>query len=205
GVTISLNATAGLVTSFDLNEQSLEDADYTDGREILQAEAYVAGDGAGGYLQQGYHYEGNDAELAEDQIEYGGEQAENEIYPDEVLDIEINDPLDDEFQEDDYSQDYSGQQTMLEVHVESQNEGQDEEASTHLMEAEEGENETEQEEDLKEESDEEEDDDEESGRLRFKSERTDNTVIRLSDAASKRRNIPETLGASRSATQLLLF
>lgn len=48
--------------------------------------------------------------------------------------------------------------------------------------------------DVKEESDEEEEDSEESGRLRFKTERKDDTVVRLSDASSKRRNIPDTLG-----------
>lgn len=55
----------------------------------------------------------------------------------------------------------------------------------------------EEEEDTKEESDDEDDDDEESGRLRFKTERKDATVVRLSDAARKRRNIPETLGELR--------
>lgn len=48
--------------------------------------------------------------------------------------------------------------------------------------------------DVKEESEEEEEDDETSGCRRFKTERKDVTVVRLSDAASKRRNIPETLG-----------
>lgn len=52
--------------------------------------------------------------------------------------------------------------------------------------------------DMKEDSDEDEEDDEESERLRFKTERKDSTVVRLSDAASKRRKIPETLGASHS-------
>ena len=56
------------------------------------------------------------------------------------------------------------------------------------------EKEQEAEEDMKEESDEEEEDDEESGRLSFKTERKDVSVVRLADAASKRRNIPETLG-----------
>lgn len=51
------------------------------------------------------------------------------------------------------------------------------------------------EEETKEESDEEEDEEDEgSGRIRFKSERTDSAVVRLADAGSKRRNIPETLG-----------
>lgn len=48
--------------------------------------------------------------------------------------------------------------------------------------------------DVKEESEEEEEDDETPGCRRFKTERKDVTVVRLSDAASKRRNIPETLG-----------
>lgn len=43
-------------------------------------------------------------------------------------------------------------------------------------------------------SDDEDDDDEESGRIRFKTERKEGTVIRLTDAARKRRNIPDTLG-----------
>lgn len=50
----------------------------------------------------------------------------------------------------------------------------------------------------KEESDEEDDEDEESGRLRFKSERKDGGVVRLSDS-SKRRSIPETLGTVLSS------
>ena len=54
--------------------------------------------------------------------------------------------------------------------------------------------------DTKEESDEEDEDDEGSGRLRFKSERKDATVVRIADAASKRRNIPETLGMSFSSS-----
>ena len=50
------------------------------------------------------------------------------------------------------------------------------------------------EEETKEESDEEEEEDEESGRIRFKSERKDGAVVRLGDAGTKRRNIPDTLG-----------
>lgn len=53
------------------------------------------------------------------------------------------------------------------------------------------------EEETREESDEEDDEDEESGRIRFKSERKDAVVVRLSDA-SKRRSIPETLGTNCS-------
>lgn len=60
--------------------------------------------------------------------------------------------------------------------------------------------------DVKEESDEDEEEDEESERLRFKTERKDSTVVRLSDATNKRRNIPETLGtAANGAIRLSTF
>lgn len=49
------------------------------------------------------------------------------------------------------------------------------------------------EEETKEETDDEDEEDEESGRVRFRSERKEGVVVRLADA-SKRRNIPETLG-----------
>lgn len=62
------------------------------------------------------------------------------------------------------------------------------------------ENEAVPEEETKEESDEEDEEDEESGRIRFKSERKDGAVVRLADAGSKRRNIPETLGRSVSCS-----
>lgn len=55
------------------------------------------------------------------------------------------------------------------------------------------ENEALPEEGTKEESDDEDEEDEESGRVRFRSERKEGVVVRLADA-SKRRNIPETLG-----------
>lgn len=57
---------------------------------------------------------------------------------------------------------------------------------------------------IKEESDEEDDDDEESGRLRFKTERKEGTIIRLSDVTRERRNIPETLELSAEAKAALL-
>lgn len=56
------------------------------------------------------------------------------------------------------------------------------------------ENETLPVEQTQEESEEEDDEGEESGRIRFKSERKEGAVVRLADAGSKRRNIPETLG-----------
>ncbi|XP_041102808.1 RNA-binding protein 33-like isoform X1 [Polyodon spathula] len=214
GVAISLNATAGLVTSFDVtksdHDHSLDEAEYREsGDENVGAEDYEGGEGlegVEGYSQEEYaeQYEASDTELAGDHMEYTGEQAEEEMYSDEVLDIEINDPMDDEFQDEDYSQSYSGQQTVLEV------EGEAEEQEMHVavqergIEPEEVENETEQEVEAKEESDEEEDEDEESCRLRFKTERKDATVIRLSDAASKRRNIPETLELSEEAKATLM-
>lgn len=55
------------------------------------------------------------------------------------------------------------------------------------------ESETLPEEKTKEETDDEDEEDEESGRMRFRSERKEGVVVRLADA-SKRRNIPETLG-----------
>lgn len=58
--------------------------------------------------------------------------------------------------------------------------------------------------DVKEESDEEDDDDEESGRLRFKTERKEGTIIRLSDVTRERRNIPETLGNFFCLSPILL-
>uniref|UniRef100_A0A8D2AU96 RNA binding motif protein 33 n=1 Tax=Sciurus vulgaris TaxID=55149 RepID=A0A8D2AU96_SCIVU len=120
--------------------------------------AYHKSDGPDVYTQE-YpeegQYEGHDAELTEDQIEYGEEPEEEQLYSDEVLDIEINEPLDE----------FTGGMETLELQK-----------------------------DIKEESDEEEDDDEESGRLRFKTERKEGTIIRLSDVTRERRNIPETLG-----------
>lgn len=50
------------------------------------------------------------------------------------------------------------------------------------------------EEETKEDTDDEDEEDEETGRVRFRSERKEGVVVRLADA-SKRRNIPETLGA----------
>ena len=66
------------------------------------------------------------------------------------------------------------------------------------------ENEAAPEEETKEESDEEDEEDEESGRIRFKSERKDGAVVRLADAGSNRRNIPETLGTNYSNCELIL-
>ncbi|KAF6276220.1 RNA binding motif protein 33 [Rhinolophus ferrumequinum] len=160
GVTVSLNATSGMVTSFELsdntNDQSGEqESEYEQGEDEL---VYHKSDGselyAHEYPEEG-QYEGHAAELAEDHIEYVEEPEEEQLYSDEVLDIEINEPLDE----------FTGGMETLELQKE-----------------------------IKEESDEEDDDDEESGRLRFKTERKEGTIIRLSDVTRERRNIPETLG-----------
>ncbi|XP_054548758.1 RNA-binding protein 33 [Talpa occidentalis] len=170
GVTISLNPTSGMVTSFELsdttNDQSGEqESEYEQGEDEL---AYPKSDGSELYAQE-YpeegQYEGHDAELPEDHIAYVGEPEEEQLYSDEVLDIEINEPLDE----------FTGGMETLELQK-----------------------------DIKEESDEEDDDDEESGRLRFKTERKEGTIIRLSDVTRERRNIPETLELSAEAKAALL-
>uniref|UniRef100_A0A8C9Q1Y6 RNA-binding protein 33 n=1 Tax=Spermophilus dauricus TaxID=99837 RepID=A0A8C9Q1Y6_SPEDA len=171
GVTINLNTTSGMVTSFELsdntNDQSGEqESEYEQGEDEI---AYHKSDGPELYTQEypeeGQYDEGHDTELPEDQIEYGEEPEEEQLYSDEVLDIEINEPLDE----------FTGSMETLELQK-----------------------------DVKEESDEEEDDDEESGRLRFKTERKEGTIIRLSDVTRERRNIPETLELSAEAKAALL-
>lgn len=99
GVTVSLNTTSGIVTSFELsdntNDQSGEqESEYEQGEDELayhkpeEQELYTQE-----YPEEG-QYEGHDPELSEDQIEYGDEPEEEQLYNDEVLDIEINEPLD---------------------------------------------------------------------------------------------------------------
>ncbi|XP_034495809.1 RNA-binding protein 33 isoform X4 [Ailuropoda melanoleuca] len=170
GVTISLNTTSGMVTSFELsdntNDQSGEqESEYEQGEDEL---VYHKSDGselyAHEYPEEG-QYEGHDAELTEDHMEYVEEPEEEQLYNDEVLDIEINEPLDE----------FTGGMETLELQK-----------------------------DVKEESDEEDDEDEESGRLRFKTERKEGTIIRLSDVTRERRNIPETLELSAEAKAALL-
>ncbi|XP_064805089.1 RNA-binding protein 33-like isoform X1 [Oncorhynchus masou masou] len=194
GQGVSLNATLG---EFD---QQVNPVDYTDD----------LGDVERGYQQEGGEYvdeysQPNDMEMPDGQMEYSGEQAEGDgIYQDEVLDIQINEPLDDEFQVDDYSASYrDGEQPEhLGEQAEQQEAPEGEEGEDSQL-AEEAENEPEPEEEVKEEEDEdeEEDDDGQSGRLRFKTERKDVTsgIVRLADAANKRRNIPETLELSEEA------
>ncbi|KAG7224970.1 hypothetical protein INR49_014886 [Caranx melampygus] len=90
-----------------------------------------------------------------------------------------------------------------EVGGEQQQEEEEEDTAedSQVFDTDEVENEAVPEEETKEESDEEDEEDEESGRIRFKSERKDGAVVRLADAGSKRRNIPETLELSEKAKQ----
>ncbi|XP_036103353.1 RNA-binding protein 33 [Molossus molossus] len=170
GVTISLKTTSGMVTSYELtdstNDQSGEqESEYEQGEDEL---VYHKSEGselyAHEYPAEG-QYEGQEAELTGDHMEYVGEPEEGQLYSDEVLDIEINEPLDE----------FTGNMETLELQKE-----------------------------MKEESDEEDDEDEESGRLRFKTERKEGTIIRLSDVTRERRNIPETLELSAEAKAALL-
>ncbi|XP_027428827.1 RNA-binding protein 33 isoform X6 [Zalophus californianus] len=209
GVTISLNTTSGMVTSFELsdntNEQSGEqESEYEQGEDEL---VYHKSDGselyAHEYPEEG-QYEGHDAELTEDHMEYVEEPEEEQLYNDEVLDIEINEPLD-EFTDEEYLQ-ACGQQGLQEQEDCVAEDELDEITDPQVApETEEGGMETlELQKDIKEESDEEDDDDEESGRLRFKTERKEGTIIRLSDVTRERRNIPETLELSAEAKAALL-
>lgn len=99
---ISLNATAGLDVTIDLQEQSLEETDYVgDDADGMGADEYEGGDvAAEEYTHEDYAdtYGADGSELPEDQLEYGEEQATEQAYQDEVLDLEISEPLDDEFQ-----------------------------------------------------------------------------------------------------------
>ncbi|GAA6215061.1 RNA-binding protein 33 [Lates japonicus] len=221
GQDVSLNATYSLGTSYDQHDTSQE-ADYTDDVVNLGAEGYEEGDvEEEGYRQEEYteeYSQDNNEEMPEDQMDYTGEQAEGEEgYQDEVLDIQINEPLDGEFQDDEYQTSYDdepldehgvqqGEAPEEEEEVVGGEEQQEEEEEdtaegSQVFDTEEVENEAVAEEETKEESDEEDEEDEESGRIRFKSERKDGAVVRLADAGSKRRNIPETLELSEKAKQ----
>lgn len=97
---VSLNATYSLGTSYD-QQDDLQEADYTDDVVNLGAEGFEEGHvEEEGYQQEGeeeytegYGQEDN-AEMPEDQMEYSGDDG----YQDEVLDIQINEPIDGEFQ-----------------------------------------------------------------------------------------------------------
>ncbi|XP_060052835.1 RNA-binding protein 33 isoform X1 [Erinaceus europaeus] len=166
GVTLGLNASATMVTSFQLSDtkdpSAEPESEYEQGEEEAGYKAAGPELYSRAYPEEG-PYGGPEAELPEDP-EYVGEP-EEPPYSDEVLDIEVSEPLDE----------FAGAVDALELQKE-----------------------------VKDESDEEDDEDEESGRLRFKTERKEGTIIRLSDVTRERRNIPETLELSAEAKAALL-
>ncbi|XP_029978968.1 RNA-binding protein 33 isoform X2 [Sphaeramia orbicularis] len=218
GQDLSLNATYTLGTSYD-QQDNLREADYPDEVVNLGAEGCEEGDVEAEYEQEGGEYTGeysqdDNTEMPEDQMDYAEEPAEGDDgYQDEVLDIQINEPIDSEFQDDEYSTTYNDEpldedgvqheEAPEEVELlgveQQEDEEEDTAEGTQVCHTEEVENEAVPEEETKEESDEEDEEDEESGRMRFKSERKDGVVVRLADAAGKRRNIPETLELSEKA------
>ncbi|KAM8967164.1 RNA-binding protein 33 [Pelodytes ibericus] len=200
GVTVSLNATGTeAMSSFDLskslNESAAVEPEY-EGNEDLYDEAEDPENNAEDFVES---FEADDSEMAQEHVEY----VEDETV-DEVLELEINEPLD-EFQEEDYLQLYKGGKTDEQTQytddaVEDTAEMQDTSNETEEVNAESQELQSE----TKEESDEEDDEEEGGGRIRFKTERKDGTIIRLSDVARERRNIPETLELSAEAKASLM-
>lgn len=88
---VSINASYSLGTSYEQQDKSQE-AHYTD--ENVGAEGFGVGEG---YQDEAYaEGYGQDGEMAEDHVGYGGEGDDD--YQDEVLDIQINEPIDGEFQ-----------------------------------------------------------------------------------------------------------
>ncbi|XP_072110156.1 RNA-binding protein 33 isoform X1 [Mobula birostris] len=225
GVSVDINASTSYTgTSLELSksigDKSAEDIlHYADQDADDESAALEAVDDAqeemADYAQEEYvedlQYESNDTHLGDDQMDYPVEQGEEEMYNDEVLDLEINDPLDDEFQDEEYSQLYVANQDMPEQLQTQGNDEYEEAVTTEVQEhATETVNEPEEMvkliqevEEKKDVSDDEDDEDEESGRIRFKTERKEGTVIRLTDAARKRRNIPDTLELSDEAKAAL--
>ncbi|XP_034997976.2 RNA-binding protein 33 isoform X2 [Hippoglossus stenolepis] len=220
GQELNVNATYNLGTTY-VQQENLQEADYTDDVVNLGAEGCEEGDvGEEGYPGEEYtgeYSQDNNAGMPEDQMDYTGELAEGEDgYQDEVLDIQINEPLDGDFQGNEYQTSYDDepldehgvQQEAApeEVGGEEQQEEEEEDAAegSQVFDTDEVDNEAMQEDTTKEESDEEDEEDEESGRIRFKSERKDGAVVRLADAGSNRRNIPETLELSEKAKRDLM-
>ncbi|XP_067341852.1 RNA-binding protein 33 isoform X2 [Channa argus] len=224
GQNVSLNATYSLDPSYDQQDNSQE-ADYTDDVVNLGAEGYEEGDVEEEGNQQEVEEEYTDeyshddnTGMPDDQMDYTGELVEGEDgCQDEVLDIQINEPIDGEFEDNEYQTSYNDipvdehgvhqeEPPEEEVGGEEQQGEEEEDAaeSSQVFDTEDLENEAMPEEETKDESDEEDEEDEESGRIRFKSERKDSAVVRLADAGSKRRNIPETLELSEKAKQDLM-
>nr|XP_015810108.2 RNA-binding protein 33 isoform X1 [Nothobranchius furzeri] len=209
------DASLGMDASYD-QQGSSQEADYPDDVVNLGAEGCDEEEEGGGHHQEGevVYTEGfrqeDNTEMPED---YAGDLAEDDDgYQDEVLDIQITEPLDGEFQDEDYQSygDEAGgggeaplEEDTEEVGGEKQLGEEDTNEESHVYDTEEGENDTLLEDKTKEESDEEEDDGEDSGRIRFKSERKEGVVVRLADAG-QRRNIPETLELSEKAKRDLM-
>ncbi|XP_073437685.1 RNA-binding protein 33 isoform X3 [Dendrobates tinctorius] len=201
GVTVSLNATTGDIPSFDLSKSINEECAAEYEEEATEEVYEETQELEVGPEDLGETDEENYTELADEQVEYEEEEA-----TDEVLDLEINEPLD-EFQDEEYSQSYKRQkvseeqqQYVVEQAVE------DQEPQELLNESEEVLTESQE---LSSpakvlDEDDEDEDEEESGRIRFKSERKEGTIIRLSDTSRQRRNIPETLELSEEAKASLM-
>ncbi|XP_031705845.1 RNA-binding protein 33 isoform X2 [Anarrhichthys ocellatus] len=231
GQDITLNASYRLGAPYGQPDNS-QAADYTDDVVNLGAEGCEEGDvEVGGYQHGGEeeytqeYSQDNNTEMPENQMDYTGEVAEGDDgYQDEVLDIQINEPIDGEFQDDEY-QNYDerlgehrvqreeipeeqeaggGEEQQQQQEEEQEEEEEDAAEGSRVIDTDEVENETVPEEETQEESDEEDEEDEESGRIRFKSERKDGAVVRLADAGSNRRSIPETLELSEKAKQDLM-
>ncbi|XP_040290094.1 RNA-binding protein 33 isoform X2 [Bufo bufo] len=207
GVTVSLNATTGGISSFELSKSVNEEcvAEGVEFEEEETEEAYEETEELETVTEDVVEtYEESYTELADEQVEY-----EEEGTTDEVLDLEINEPLD-EFQDEEYSQSYKRQKVSeeQEQYVEETPEDvQDQEPQELVTEPEEVLNESQElPADTKEAFDEDDEDEEEedSGRIRFKTERKEGTIIRLSDTNRERRNIPETLELSEEAKASLM-
>ncbi|KAG8573410.1 hypothetical protein GDO81_012394 [Engystomops pustulosus] len=210
GVTVSLNATAGGMSSFDLSKSVHEEglAEEAEFEEQEAEEIYEETE----ELEPGAEdlvYEENYAQLADEQVEY-----EEEETTDEVLDLEITEPLD-EFQDEEFPQNYK-RQKVVEQQQQHRHQQYVEEALEDVQEEQEAQELVAEPEEVLNESqelpshtkeafdDDEDEEEEDSGRIRFKSERKEGTIIRLSDAHRERRNIPETLELSDEAKASLM-
>lgn len=193
-------------------QDNLQEADYTDdvvnlGTEGCEEEEVL-------YHQQEEEAYADDysqdTEMPENQTDYAGEPAEGDDgYQYEVLDIEISEPIDGEFQNEEFQRSNGEETKATRKGNPEEKRGkvlreEDTAEEPQVYETEEGENETLPKEEAHEESDEEDEEGEESGRIRFKSERKEGAVVRLADAGTKRRNIPETLELSDKAKKDLM-
>ncbi|XP_057680397.1 RNA-binding protein 33 isoform X1 [Corythoichthys intestinalis] len=192
GQEVSLNATDSLYKQENTQH-------YADDAVILGTDDYEDVAVEAGYtLDQGDEY-------TDDYIQDDGPEDQVDYTTDEVLDIQINEPIDGEFQDNEY-QNYEDEGVQQDVthEVESLgNEQQQGAQDSQVFETSEAENEAKPTE-PKEDSDDDDDEDGDSGRIRFKSERKDGGIVRLADAGNKRRNIPETLELSDKAKKDLI-